>query len=141
MHSLFSFTDGIYHYYVINYTSSGRHGVRTEIPLKAPIVSVQGHQVLPWGPHVPLPDQSLRLIGSMSINNQDQPAAQELWKGGLRLSPSLQERLIYRSGLILALWDTELWPTSPDRGLSTYVYLFPDWTQERGTERASELMS
>lgn len=69
--------------------------VRIEIliPLKAPIIRSQGHQVLPWGPHVPLPDQSLIVFDSMSTNNPVQLAARELGQGGLRLSPTLRERL------------------------------------------------
>lgn len=139
MHTLFSFINGIYHYH--NYTSLGRQGVRTEIliSLKAPIVKFAGAPSL-RDPHMPLPDQSLLSIDSVSTNNPAQPAALELGQGGLRLSPALQERLIYTSSLILALWDTERQSTSPDRRMSAHVYLLPDWTQERGAERASELM-
>lgn len=71
-----------------------------------------------------LPEQSLLLIDSVSTNNPAQPAALELGQGQLRLSPALQERLIYTSSLILALWDTELQSTSPDRWMSAHVYLF-----------------
>lgn len=79
-------------------------------------------------------------MDSVSTNNPAQPAALELGQGQLRLSPALQERFIYTSSLILALWDTELQSTSPDRRMSAHVYLLLDWTQERETERASELM-
>lgn len=88
---------------------------------------------------MPLPEQSLLSIDSVSTNNPAQPTALELGQGGLRLSLALQETH-FTSSLILALWDTELQSTSPDRWMSTHVYLLPDWTQERGTERASELM-